>query len=739
MKNLIRPLGLFLFALLAFINLIGQQAPKPVDYVNTRIGNMSHLLVPTFPTTHLPNGMIRMIPAHRDFVTVKMDGLPLNVPSHRQGEVLLLKPFAGDIAKLSPSIQYNYDFEVSKPYYYTVLLDDYNIKVEFAPAAKSGIYNLSFMDDEPAYIMIATKGSGDIQVRSETISGYENYNGIKHYFYLEFEKKPIQSGRMDTGKNSAVYVRFSDKNVAARYAVSYISVEQAQKNLRKEIKSYDLQAVSNAARMAWNEQLGKIKIEGGSEDQKTTFYTALYRSYERPVNISEDGKYFSGFDKKIHEDNGIPFWTDDWIWDTHLALHPLRTILNPRQEEEVLHSYIRMYEQSGWMPTFPAVFGDMHAMNGNHAAITFADALQKGLKFDVGKAFEGMKQTVLTETMIPWKRGPKTALDDFYQQHGWFPALHPGQEENIKEVNSFELRQAVAVTQAASYDDWAIARLAKKLSKKDEFDYFEKRSYNYRNLFNKKTGFFHPKDSAGNFIEPFDYIFSGGIGARAYYDENNAWTYIWDVKQDIADLINLFGGNLPFTAKLDRLFVEDLKKPRWQYYAVMPDATGNVGQFVMGNEPSFHIPYLYNYVGQPWKTQKRIRMLMESWFRNDLMGICGDEDGGGMSAFYVFSAMGFYPPSAGIPVYTIGSPLFTKVTINLDSGKKFTVIAKNSSWSNKYIIAAKLNGKDLNRTWFTHQDIVNGGVLELQMSNIPNKNWAIGADAAPPSRDIDNK
>jgi predicted alpha-1,2-mannosidase len=252
-----------------------------------------------------------------------------------------------------------------------------------------------------------------------------------------------------------------------------------------------------------------------------------------------------------------------------------------------------------------------------------------------------------------------------------------------------------------------------------------KRSFNYRNLFNKETGFFHPKDKDGKFIEPFDYIFSGGVGCRAYYDEANAWTYIWDVHHNIEDLIDLFGGKEPFIKKLDQLFVEDLKLSKWQYYAVHPDATGNIGQYVAGNEPSFHIPYLYNFAGEPWKTQKRIRMIMESWFRNDLMGIPGDEDGGGMSAYCVFSTMGFYPVSAGKPVYSIGSPLFTKTSIHLDNGKTFTIKANNASWSNKYIQSAKLNGQTWNKSWFTHEDILNGGTLELEMGDRPDKQWGI--------------
>ena len=709
---------------------------EPVDYVNNRIGNISILLVPTFPTTHLPNSMLRMIPTHREFVTDRMTGFPLNIPSHRNGNAILLLPFCRDGVP-DPEASYRYDHEVSKPYRYSVFLDDDAISVDFAPAAKAAIYSFTFEADCTRSIVLRTANRGEINADGKTVSGYENIRNAKHYFCLEFDVTPVQTGSMDAGRRTAVCAQFGRdvKTVKARYGISYISVEQAKKNMDKEIPDFDLERVALNARNEWNKALGKIQVDGGTENEKTTFYTALYRAHERMINISEDGKYFSGFDGQIHDDGGVPFWTDDWVWDTYHALHPLQIILNPKAEEEKLASYIRMCEQSPerWMPTFPQVTGDSHAMNGNHAAVIFADALAKNVKFDVAKAFEGMKHTVLTETMIPWRRAPKTVLDDFYRENGWFPALHPDEKETVPEVHSFEKRQSVAVTQAASYDDWCIAQLAKSLGKTGDYDYFMKHSFNYRNLFNRETGFFHPKDKDGKFIEPFDYALSGGIGSRDYYDENNAWTYIWDVHHRIADLIDLFGGTQPFIDQLDRLFATEIPLSKWQYYAVQPDGTGNIGQYVAGNEPSFHIPYLYNYAGEPWKTQKRIRMIMESWFRNDLLGIPGDEDGGGMSAFYAFSVMGFYPVSAGIPVYTIGSPLFTKTTIRLDNGKTFTVEAKNASWSNKYIQSARLNGQPLNKTWFTHDDIVNGGRLELEMGNRPNKQWGTGKDAAPPS------
>jgi predicted alpha-1,2-mannosidase len=661
--------------------------------------------------------------------------LPLNVPSHRQGDVLYLMPYCGPADGLTPEITYRYDQEVSTPYDYSVWLDDHAISARFAPAARGAAFSLTYEKEGPRFVMLRTAGDGVLKAEGNVMSGYENYHGTRHYFYLEFEQQPVETGSHETGRRKACFARFDDRTdeVRIRYGISYLSEEQARRNMEKEVPGYNPGVLAKAARAEWNRTLGKIEVEGATEDQKTVFYTSLYRAHERMINISEEGRYYHGFDGKGHDDGGVPFWTDDWIWDNYLALHPLQIILNPEAEAQKLASYIRMCEHSDgkWMPTFPCVFGDAHCMNGNHAAVMFADALAKGIPFDVEKAFEGMKNTVMTETMIPWRQAPKTELDDFYHANGWFPALWPDEKETNPLVSAFEQRNAVAVTQAASYDDWSIAQMAKQLGREEDYKFFLDRAFNYRKLFNKETGFFHPRDKDGKFIEPFDYIFSGGIGARAYYDENNAWTYIWDVHHNIADLIDLFGGNEPFIEKLDRLFVEGLGLPKWQYYALHPDATGNVGQFVMGNEPSFHIPYLYNYAGQPWKTQKRIRMLLESWYRNDLMGIPGDEDGGGMTAFVVFSQLGFYPVSPGIPVYTIGSPVFTRSTIRLDNGNVFTVIAEGASRSNKYIQSARLNGQALNRTWFTHDDLVGGGTLELVMGDRPNKNW--GLESPPPS------
>jgi predicted alpha-1,2-mannosidase len=448
------------------------------------------------------------------------------------------------------------------------------------------------------------------------------------------------------------------------------------------------------------------------------------------VDITEDGRYYSGYDHKVETDPR-PFYVDDWSWDTYLALHPLREILHPAQEEDMLQSYVRMYQQSGWMPTFPVLFGDHACMNGFHSSIIFLDAWRKGLRhFDIQGAYEGMRKNATDATLLPWRNGPSTSLDDFYRSKGYFPALRPGEKETVPEVHPFEKRQAVAVTLGASFDDWALSQLAKDLGKTADVQTFSPRARNYINLWNGDKGFFLPKDDKGDWID-IDPAFDGGPGGRDYYDENNGWTYLWAVQEDIPGLIGLMGGRQAFVSRLDQLFRAGLGRSKQEFWNKFPDATGLVGQFSMANEPSFHIPYLYNYAGAPWKTQQMVRLLLSTWFPDNVFGIPGDEDGGGMSAFVVFSSMGFYPVTPGIPVYTIGSPVFSRVTIALDNGKQFTLIAHNCSGVNKYIQSARINGVELTAPWFTHKQLMEGGTIELQMGPKPNKQW--GADAAIPT------
>jgi predicted alpha-1,2-mannosidase len=447
------------------------------------------------------------------------------------------------------------------------------------------------------------------------------------------------------------------------------------------------------------------------------------------INITENGKYFSVYDGKVHDSKGVDFYVDDWSWDTYRTLHPLRTILSPEKEADMINSYVRIYEQSGWIPAFPTIYGDMGAMIGHHQAAIIADAWHKGIRdFDIDKAYEGLKKNALAGTRVPWREGAKTSLDDVYLEKGFFPGKYPEEPESHPAVHSFEGRQSVAVTLEHAYDDWCLGRISSGLGKVEDAEYFYRRGRNYRNQYNPEIGFMAPRNESGQWIEPYNPKVPAGVGGREYFAESNAWTYTWFVPHDMSGLFELMGGKKIAMERLDRLFDEPLGQSKWTYLGYMPDATGLTGLFPMGNEPSFHIPYIYNLLGAPWKTQKRIRQLMETWFRNDLMGICGDEDGGALSAWYVFSAMGFYPICPGYPVYVFGSPVFESTSIDLGEGRNFSITARNVSNQNKYIQSARLNGEGLEEPWFTHEALIQGGELILEMGPRPNKDWGADAD-----------
>jgi predicted alpha-1,2-mannosidase len=741
--RLIRPVVLCaLCCITAVDNSYAQtSATGNLDYIDPRIGNVGQLLEPTRPTMHLPNQMIRMYPKRADYIDDQIASFPLNMVSHRLGEVFSIKPdnLPVTAASWSQKMPYDHDLEVIHPWYYSTYLIDKGITVEYAPGKKVGIYKFSFpAKSDSKSILFNLYNRGDAKwsfTGGDEVTGMETYSDdIKIYVYGKFNAKGtpgiVQNGVLSKqtsidGKGAKSFITFSAAApdvIEFKYAISYVSPQQAMQNFKDEFTGVNFAALMQAGKNAWAKVINQIQVEGGTTAQRRSFYTALYRSNERMVDINEDGHYYSGYDKKVHDGNK-PFYVDDWVWDTYLALHPLRTILNPAMESDMLNSYVNMYQQSGWVPTFPVLFGDNPCMNGFHSTIMFLDAYRKGIRgFDIEKAYEGIIKNANEATMLPWKNGPKTELEDIYLTKGFFPALNKGEKETVSLVDPFEKRQAVAVTLGGSYDDWAVGQLATELKKPVDIVAFAKRASNYKNLWNPDKMMFMPKDKDGNWID-IDPKFDGGMGGREFYDENNGWTYLWQVQHDIDGLIGLFGSKDKFQEKLDQTFREGLGRSRYEFWSKFPDATGLVGQYSMGNEPSFHIPYLYNYVGAPWKTQKRIRFLLDVWYKDSIFGIPGDEDGGGMSAFVVFSSMGFYPVTPGKPVYTIGSPVFSKVIINLTNGKQFKLVANKCSVINKYIQSAKFNGAVLNKPWFTHDQLISGGVLELEMGPKPNKTW----------------
>ncbi|HEY1579479.1 MAG TPA: GH92 family glycosyl hydrolase [Terracidiphilus sp.] len=703
----------------------GLPALTQVENVDPTIGNIGILLVPTRPAVYLPNSMIRVYPMREDAADDQTESFPLTIASHRQQELFSIMPGDGKPAA--------FDQEHTTPYYYSTRFDDSLIQTEFTTAARAGYFRFTFPRGQ-AQVVVGNREPGMLDANGSVVSGEEDVDGMKAYVYGEFSSPMGFNVEQVKGRSriTAAMKERSTKVLEFRYGISFISVDQAKTNLVSEIPDWQFDRVRDQAKAEWNKRLGQIDVEGGTEAQRRVFYTALYRCSERMINITEDGQYYSAYDHKVHQDQRA-FYVDNWLWDTYRALEPLETLLNPQMEADKMQSYVRMYEQSGIMPTFSLLTGPMAGMNGNHAAPWFADAWFKGVRnFDLEKGYEGVRKRSLDMTLLPWRLGPKSPLDDFYAEHGYMPALRPGEKETYKQVHPFEKRQPVPVTLENSFDDWNIAQIARELKKPDDEKLFLKRAANYKNVFRVDKAMMWPKDADGKWIEPLDPKFDGGMGGRDYYDENNGYTYTWDVQHAFGGLISLMGGPAKAEANLDQLFREPLGRSKYEFQAKFPDSTSMVGQFSMGNEPSMVIPYVYNRMGAPWKTQKRTRMLLETFFPDTLHGIPGDEDGGGMSAFVVFSMLGFYPVTPGIPVYDIGSPVFTKATIHLSNGKDFTIIAKNSSRDNKYVQSIRLNGKLLNQVWFRHADIAQGGTLELTMDNTPNTKLGVNPATFPP-------
>lgn len=720
----------------AFVLSAGMAQAQQTDvtqYVDPTIGGVSILLQPVRPTTHLPNQLVRWTPTRADMLDDQVSDYPLTMASHRRGSLFGFMPLTGDYAPAMFTAKQVWDHETCRPWTYQATLD--GCRIAMAPSRKSGIIRVNFTTADSCWLRLRTiggKGGYDLQDES-TIVGTTHFQGMTAWVAIKLDhkvgtthfkprqKQPHSDALLCVGKGPAT--------VHLRYAVSFISQAQAFDNLRREIPSFDFTSIENQAKDEWRRALSCIRTSGGTEVERRVFYTALYRCYERMVDTNEYGQYYSAYDHKVHKSDA-PFYVDNWIWDTHIALEPLQTILHPDMEEQKITSYIDMYRQSGTMPSFATTSGDWAAMTGNYAATWMADAWFKGLRFDLKTAYEGLRKNSLERTLLPWRNGKCCVLDSFYNTHGYFPALKPGEKETVPQVSlPWERRQAVSVTTANSYSDWCIAQLARELKRKDDTRLFMQRASFWRNLWCPDNGFIWPKDAQGNWIKGVDPRYAD----RAYYTENNAYTFLWDVKHDLRGLFGLMGGRKRAEQRLDSLFRIPIGMSKQKFWVILPDETGMVGQFSMGNEPSFHIPYLYNYTGSPWKTQKRVRMLLHSFFTDDYYGMPGDEDGGGMSAFVVFSMMGFFPVTPGIPVYTIGSPVFSDITIDLPSGKKFRVKATGCSTENKYIQSARLNGKHITRTWFTHRELTDGGTLELQMGLNPNRKWGTDPDDAPPS------
>ena len=722
-------------------------------WVDPNIGGVAPLLTTVTPQVHRPHSMVRVFPVTEPglndrYFSDRIYGIALNMPRYRSGTAGSVMPTVGEVS-FEPersSSWYDHDLEELHPWSHRVWLEEPAVWAEWTTTERAALYEFDFTDaGRQANVLFRVGSEGEVAVEgNRVVSGWEAVDYARQYFYAVADRPFGSSGTYDgtalSGKRSAsgsgIGAWFSAPagvgKVCFRVGISYISAEQARANLEAETGGLAFDAVKERSRAVWEEALGRIRVEGGTERERRIFYTSLYRTFERMVDQSEGGRYYSGFDRRVHED-ARPFY-NDWMWDTYRNLHALGMLLDPGRKADELQSYVRMYEQWGWVPSFPELteWGgdwfeganpDWHGepMIGNHVASFAAEAIRKGITgFDVEKLYEGLRKNALEGTMIPWRAGAAREPDRFYAEHGYFPALAPGEPEKYPYIDDgWEKRQAVSVTLEHSYDDWCLAQIARYLGRADDYELFMRRSRYYLNLWNPAIGYFAPKNERGEWVEPFDPQLCDGYGARSYFAEVNACVHAFHVQHDIPRLIALMGGDEAFVRRIDEAYNRGPEIDKWKFMGRMPDATGLQGLMPAGNEPAFHVPWLYNYAGAAWKTQHRVRQIADLWFDDRPTGLSGDEDGGALTAWYVFAAMGFYPVNPASGEYALSSPIFERIEIALPGGRSFVVKSPGASKVNKYIRSARLNGEQLVRPFITHEQIVQGGVLEFELTSRP--------------------
>ena len=659
---------------------------------------------------------------------------------------------------------YSHNEEEASPGYYAVQLKDYGIKAELTATEHAGFHRYTFPKSEEAHIIIDITHSltpgrdtyvkivNDNQIEGKVTGDMEGSNDLPLtcYFFAEFSNAfssvgtwngySIHNGLKEISGTDGVgaFANFTTEEgeqVLVKVGISFVSIEGAKKNLQAELSHWDFQKVVKQAKVEWNKKFDKIEIKGGTEAQKTIFYTSMYHSLMFPRVFSDvDGKYYSHFDDKIHGTPGERYYVDFSLWDTYRAQHPLLAYLEPERQNEMIRTFLTMYDQGGSLPLHVSYKNHYQpVMIGDHATSVIVDSYKKGLRdYDIEKAYEAMRKNAT----VPGER-PKSRYGlDFYM--------------NLKYIPAEKIRESVSVTLENAYDDWCLAEMAKDLGKTDDYQLFSERAGYYTNLYDKQTGFFRPRKVDGSWLEicdslptiirtdvhPYYSCFDPlwvGVSPNRHFTESSAWQYLWHIPHDVQGLINLMGGRKEFITKLDSLFAMSPQESGERQYAPL---RSKIGQYVHGNEPVHHVAYLYNYAGEPWKTQMRVNEIRKKMYGIGPDGLCGNDDMGQMSAWYIFSAMGFYPVAPGQNVFALGTPLFEEVTLKLGeyfNNKAFTIKADGVSGENIYIQSAVLNDKPHNKNWITHDDIVNGGTLILEMGPKPNTEWGNSLEAFPPS------
>lgn len=631
-------------------------------------------------------------------------------------------PYKEADAPLGIHSLFSHDEETASAGYYQVRLKDYNINVELTATERCGIQRYTFPEADAAIFLNLRKAmnwdfTNDTRIEvvdSVTIQGYRFSDGWardQHIYFRTRFSKPFASVQLDTaavikdGKRigSSAIARFdfhtsAGEQILVTTAISGVSMEGAARNLAAEAPADDFDKYLAVTRKNWNEQLSKVEIKSNDIDEKVKFYTALYHSMLAPTIYSDmDGAYY-GPDKQVHQADGWTNYSTFSLWDTYRAAHPLYTYIEPQRVNDMVKSFLAFSEQNGRLPVWNFYGSETDMMIGYHAVPVIVDAYLKGIgDSDPKKALAACVATA----NIDEYRGI-----GLYKKYGYVPY-------DVTDHYNSE-NWSLSKTLEYAYDDYCIARMAEKLGEKQIADEFDKRSLNYKNVYNSQTTFMQPRNNKGSFIENFspdDYT--------PHICESNGWQYFWSVQQDVDGLISLVGGKERFAQKLDSMFTynpsadEDL--PIF--------STGMIGQYAHGNEPSHHVIYLFNAIGQPWKTQKYAAEVMHELYKNTPAGLCGNEDCGQMSAWYVFSAMGFYPVDPISGKYEIGTPMYPEMKMHLANGKTFTILAPAVSKENIYIQSVKLDGKPYDKSYITHEQIMNGSIFEFEMGNKSGKVW----------------
>lgn len=732
-----------------------QNLPKEyTDSVNVFIGTGGH--GHTFPGATLPHGMVQLSPDTRLFGWDACSGYYYDDTSimgfthtHLSGTGIgdygdiLFMPVVGEKPLIAGTAEnpdegyrsrFSHEQESARPGYYQVLLQDDSINVELTATLRAGLHRYTYPKASDARLIVDMEPTihghqhpvTQIRVVNDsTIAGMKYTVGwAKHhyvYFYAVFSNPfdyKLYSGPEYQSDSTSVTVNTAkavmsfrnlpaDGRVLAKVGISSVDEEGARLNVEAEIPNWDFEGVMKQANTVWNETLGKIDIETSDNDSRTVFYTSLYHAFIQPSLASDvDGRYRT-MGHEIKQDASYTNYTVFSLWDTFRAAHPLYTIVTPEQNQAFIRSLLRKYDEGGILPKWELASNETGTMIGYHAVSVIADAMmKKQCDFDVKKALEAcIRSSVYDTTGV-------TPMMDRQILNGKLMPVSIKYKNELGYIPCDKVGGSVSQGLEFAYNDWLIAQMMKEHNRKDLYDKYMELSRNYRNYFDPETKLMRGRLSDGSWITPFD---PASVQRPSNYVEGNAWQWAWFVPQDVEGLMELVGGQKYFEAHLDTLFTTSSELTGDPNAAA--DVTGMIGQYAHGNEPSHHIPYLYNYAGAPRKTQALVDHILRTLYHNDPNGLSGNEDVGQMSAWYALSAMGFYSFCPGRPVYEIGRPIFDKVTIHLSNGKDFVIQAKNNSVENKYIRSMKLNGEDLAEPRFSHFDLMKGGELIFEMEN----------------------